>query len=83
MLDEDPLFEEIYCQMYRHIPKKKCIWIATWGFSKDYSDQHIQESDYVYGYDESDRYEVFTYLCEIRQIGKEQFYEKYKNYVLY
>lgn len=63
--------------------KEEIIWIATWAFYKGYDYETVMYSDYLYGQPDHVCDEVWDYVIELTEIGKNQFYEKYKEFKLY
>ena len=57
--------------------EEKLIRVAIWAFAKGYSGDDIRYSDHMYGHEEQTD-EVMAYLSELKDIGREAFYEKYK-----
>lgn len=63
------------------------IFLATKAFANRWDDEHIFYSDDLSDYSRVDRNlvmdTILDFLEEITKIGKESFYEKYKEYKLY
>lgn len=58
------------------------IWIATVAFGKNLDYEELYYSDYMYG-NEKLTEEVWEYVEELKDIGRTNFYEKYKDFKLY
>lgn len=62
---------------------ERIIWIATWAFDKGYDYETVMYSDFLYGQPDPVCDEVWDYVIELKEIGKNQFYKKYKEFKLY
>jgi hypothetical protein len=58
------------------------IWIATVAFHKKIDSGTLYYSDYMYGH-ERETEDVWEYVEELQEIGREAFYQKYSQYRLY
>ena len=68
--------------MEEKLTKSDLIWIATKMHAKGYYGERIRYSDDLYG--NEDQYdEVSEFMEEAHNIGRDAFYEKYKDYKLY
>jgi len=65
-----------------YMSKDEMIYTATLAFNKSMSRDELYYSDYMYG-SENLTNEVWEYVIELREIGKQEFYEKYRDYSLY
>jgi hypothetical protein len=62
--------------------EKDKIWIATVAIAKKLEYEELYYSDYMYGNEKSTK-DVWKYVEECEEIGRKEFYEKYKDYKLY
>ena len=61
---------------------KEQIWAASVAIGKRYDFEEMKYSDYMYG-NEDKIDDVWEYVEECDDIGRDKFKEKYKNYKLY
>ena len=60
--------------------KETQLWVATMAASKNYDYEKTLKCGYV---DDDFMDEIWKYVIECKEIGKQLFYEKYKEFQLY
>lgn len=62
--------------------QSRMIWIASVAFAKNYDYETLMYSDYMYGHTDLID-DVWDYVIELQDDGRNAFYEKYKEFKLY